>query len=375
MPWGLIGMIGLMAGVERFVERGGMDFQDVGDWAGRAVVRAASRDAKRFDLLCFGDSQVKLGVIPRVIHERTGLTAYNLANSGGQAPASYFLLRRALDSGARPAAVIVNYQTTLLSHGPRCNQGKWSAQLNPGEAARLAYWARDPDFAARVTLGCLLPSVRCKDSVRANLLAALAGSPNDRRYGNFLLFRNWTKNDGAHLFATDPTLKDWTDVQIHILHRGFYREWTCHPANELAIDRFIELAAAHGIAVYWVLPPQLPRLEAALAGTDFEARHENFVRSRQARHPNLIVLDGRGRMKDLGGFYDAIHLSAEGANGFSRVLGNVIRATVPRGHGKPVLPASRWIGLAECRPVALPAGLEDTRQSEFAINHRGSVTR
>jgi len=62
------------------------------------------------DVLCFGDSQMKFGIAPHVVAARTGRPAYNLAIVGGQPPASYFLLRRALEAGARPSAVLFDLQ-------------------------------------------------------------------------------------------------------------------------------------------------------------------------------------------------------------------------------------------------------------------------
>lgn len=375
LPWGLIGMIGLMVGAERFVARGGINFQDAYNWSSRSVARSASRDAKRYDVLCFGDSQIKLGVVPRAIRERSGLSAYNLANSGAPAMESYFVLRRALNSGAKPAAVVVDFHPALMGPGPRVHLERWPALLNPVEGARLGYWTRDPDLAVRVATGWLLPSVRCKDTVRSSLMQALTGGPNSQLYNNVLYLRNWTKNDGAHLFPPDPSQTNTNPDQIERFRKAHFSDWSCHPVNAQAVDRFFDLAASSGVPVYWVLPPLLPGLHDAVAKTDFDARHEAFIRARQARHANLIVVDGRRMMLDPRGFYDPIHLSAEGAYGFSLALGDVIRKTVPRGGALPLLPASRWITLAQCRPVPLPEGVENVLQSEVVINTREAARR
>ena len=78
------------------------------EWAFRWTGRAVSGEAKRAEILCFGDSLVKLSVIPSVVRERTGKRVYNLALSGSQGGDSYHPLKRALESGApRPEAVVV----------------------------------------------------------------------------------------------------------------------------------------------------------------------------------------------------------------------------------------------------------------------------
>src|SRR3954447_9395190 len=82
VPWGFLGMLGLMALVELALARHGLA---PSNW--RASGRAASGKAVGCEVLCFGDSQVKLGLLPRVIEQRLGRPAYNLAIVGGQAPA------------------------------------------------------------------------------------------------------------------------------------------------------------------------------------------------------------------------------------------------------------------------------------------------
>ena len=60
----------------------------------------AARHVRRSEVLCFGTSLSKHGVLPRVIeHLQTGKRAYNLAVFSGPVPASYFLLRRAGGGG------------------------------------------------------------------------------------------------------------------------------------------------------------------------------------------------------------------------------------------------------------------------------------
>lgn len=368
-PWGLVGTIGLVALAEAFVAGCPFDFLDMDDWAYRNNAKTAAKRGAGYDLLCLGDSLVKLGVVPRAVRERSGLRTINLAVSGSQAPATHVLLERALGSGARPAAVLVDFQPPLLRLGPRHNLSRWADLMTPAEAARLAWWARDPDLFAAVALGRLLPSFHRRAAVRANVLGALTGAGDGRRYGNFVSFRNWSRNGGAQLMRPSPAVAALTDAEVESVRRGFYPEWACHPANVAGVERFLALAAAHDVPVYWLLPPLLPALQRKLADGGIDRRHEAFLRSWQARFPNLVVLDGRNTVTDPAAFFDANHLAAGGAYAFSLALGDALRQ-LRRG-----APATRWVALPASRPCPLPDGLEDLGQSELALQALAGARR
>jgi hypothetical protein len=365
LPWGLAGMVVLIAMVEMFVARRKMAFLDMDDWAYRRTRQVATREARRYDLLCFGDSLVKLGVVPRAIEERTGWRTYNLAISGSQAPASYFLLRRVLASGAKPRAVVVDFHPPLLGVGPRHNRSRWASLLSWGEAAELCWSARDADLFGVVVLGQWFPSFRCRSSIRDSVMAALAGRDPGRQWLNFLSLRQWSKNAGAQLMPTSASMRTVTDAEVENLRNMFYADFSCHPANAAGVERFLALAAAHDVPVYWLLPPLLPAVHARLAKSGFDARHEAFIRTWQERFPNLVVIDGRGTVSAAGGFWDANHLSAEGAYGFSLSLAVALRQTQTR--TSTGLPAARWVRLPASRNTPIPEGVEDIDRSRLAL--------
>ena len=375
-PWGLIGMIALVVAAERFVDRGALDFLDVDDWAYRQTARAAAGEAGRCDVLCFGDSLMKLGVVPRAVGDRSGRRVYNLAVSGGQAPASYALLRRAIGAGARPAAVVVDFAPMLLRVGPRHNLSRWASLLGPAEAAELAWSARDADLFATVALGRVLPSFRSRVGVRTNLMGALAGRDASHRWGNSVFFRNWRANDGAQLAPASPAMRDLDGAKVDAFRAAFYPQWVCDPANEEAIGKFLALAAGQGVRVYWVLTPIWPALNDRLARDGQGAAHEAFARSWQSRFPDhLTVVDGRGVVSDPAGFYDMNHLSIAGAYAFSLALGDVLRHTLPGAAGGPDSSPSRWVALPACRLRPVPEGVEDLRRSLVAVQPKDPLRR
>src|SRR5947209_3764488 len=103
LPIGFLGMVVAVAACERFTARHELEFMRQDNWEWRLSARAASEYVKTADVLCFGSSLVKLGLAPKVIERATGGSVYNLGMCACPAPASYFLFRRALESGARPS--------------------------------------------------------------------------------------------------------------------------------------------------------------------------------------------------------------------------------------------------------------------------------
>src|SRR5690349_4029234 len=99
LPGGPLGMLAMVVVVEFFVARHDRDFSNVWVQPWKLSGEAATHTAKRFDMLCFGDSLVMHGVVPRVVAESLGRPVLNLAVAKGQMPTSFFLLRRAIEAG------------------------------------------------------------------------------------------------------------------------------------------------------------------------------------------------------------------------------------------------------------------------------------
>ncbi len=368
-PWGLVGMIALVALVEGSIGVRALGLYDVDEWAFRWTGRASSTEAKRAEILCFGDSLVKLSVIPSVVGERTGRRAFNLAVSGSQATTSYFLLKRALDSGARPEAIVVDFNPPLLRVGPRHILTRWGALLDPIEAGQLAWWARDSDLWGEVTLGKVLTSLRNKTSIRANVMDALAGRPSINPSWNGMALRNWEKNAGAQLMVGSAAARGLTDDAVRKLREGYYPKWECHPANAEGIDRLLSLASRNGIRVFWLLTPLIPAFHEEIGRSGIDAQHEEFVRSWQAKYPDLVVLDGRRKVTELDAFWDPQHLSIVGASAFSKSLGDVLRRSIG---GKL---EGRWVSLPEIKIGPLPLGIENIEESRLAVEKEAKIRR
>jgi hypothetical protein len=345
-PWGLVGMIALVALVEGSIGVRALGLYDVDEWAFRWTGRASSTEAKRAEILCFGDSLVKLSVIPSVVGDRTGKRAFNLAVSGSQATTSYFLLKRVLDAGSRPEAIVVDFNPPLLRVGPRHILTRWGA-----------------------TLGRALTSLRNKTSIRANVMDALAGRPSINPSWNGMAIRNWEKNAGAQLMVGSGAVRGLTDDAVRKLREGYYPEWKCHPANAEGIDRFLSLASENNIRVFWLLAPLIPALHEEIGRSGIDAQHEEFARSWQAKYPDLVVLDARRKVTELDAFWDPQHLSIVGASAFSRSLGDVLRRSIG---GKL---DGRWVSLPEVKIGPLPPGIENIEESRLAVEAEAKILR
>ena len=358
-PRGFLGMLGLVMMIEWALAGHDLDFTAPWHWDWRVTGKAATQPGrvKGRDALVFGDSLVKFGLIPRVIQQRSGRTAYNLAIHTGQTSTSYFLLRRALRAGARPSAIVLELTPHLFMEAPESNRHLWSELLSTGEGFDMARTMRSGGFFASTMLGRLLTTYKERDEIRANLLAALAGKGSSMRYEIPVYRRNWKVNDGAQLTVDVGVPR--IDVEEWITK--LYSRWSPHPVNVAYLDRFLGLAASNEVPVYWLLPPIHPAVQARIDASGFNLAYSAFVREVQVRFPGTVVIDARhsGFPADL--FTDGLHVNSRGAVKLSATLAEVLRDP------KATKGTNRWAApeLSRAKPADFP--MEDVRQSAEAL--------
>jgi hypothetical protein len=341
-PWGLLGALALAWAIEGFVARS--DWTGPLGWSWRSA-REAVAGVRGCRVLLFGDSQVKVGIAA----DRLGVPAYNLAVLRAQPAASATLLRRALEAGARPEAVVLDAFPGLLTDGPRLNGAEWAELLDARGWLDLLREAPDPMLAARALAHALVPSVEARWSIRPALRAALAGTPAPARLAveraDRLAHRGSVvvRAEGAPLAEALPALPagaagrknaDW---------------WKARPEHRAALRRFCALAQAHGIRVYWLWPTHAPATQARREALGLDEPLAAMVRGLQAEFPNLHVLDVRRAGLDGADFYDPNHLNDRGAAALTDAVAAVIGADL---HAAP--PPGRWLAL-RVRPGAAVA--------------------
>ena len=196
-PWGFLGLVVVVGLVENGLGRHEIHYSTEWSAAWKRAGEAARKEAVQADLLCFGDSLVMHGVAPRILEKRLGRSAYNVAVFKGQAPSSYFLLKAALDAGARPSAVLIDGE--LLTDNPLEMVRLWPELASYEELFDLAWTAHRAEFFGSVALGRLMPSVRMRYEVREFAAARLEGRDYSARLALAPRMRNWTQNLGANI--------------------------------------------------------------------------------------------------------------------------------------------------------------------------------
>ena len=323
-PRGLLGMLVLMTAVEVVAGRNGPPLASPreADWI--RAERVATHRARDADFLVLGDSLAKVGVLPAVLAARSGRRGYGLAVVGGQAPSTYFLLRKALAAGSRPSRVVVDFLPSLLSRDYTYGDGQWPLLLGFRDGLDLAWHARDARLLARVLIGDLLPTCRLREGLRDALKAALDGVDAERDAlirGHRL---NYSVNLGAMVLPDDQrgpmTAARW-------FAGDHPRPWAVDPLNAHYLERFLDLAGAHGVAVRWVVMPVRGSTRAILRDRGEEARYRDYIARIASRHPAIEVVDAAEGFAD-DRFVDPVHLNRGGALALTERL-----AATPEGRG------------------------------------------
>jgi len=370
IPLGLLGMVGLITLLELGLLRGNLDLMDNVAVNWKYTGRVVRRKAKGNSILCFGDSMLKFGVLPRVVTEQTGEKTYGLALFSGSAPSSYFLLRRALDNGSQPKAIVVDFAREILGDGPASESRPypWVELLKPKEVADLLWTARDPNLVASIGLRSVLHSIRLRHEIRSHIMARLNGTPTDQRVVTPALWRNWNTNDGGQ---ANPKVAPFDDPVIPGTAPIGDGTWACHRVNERYLERFLELASSRGIQVYWTLTPVTPGTYSKWVHSGDEQLFDEFIRRQQERFPNIVVLDARESGFERTVFVDGVHLDRDGAALLSTGVAKALRASLDA----PADQRDRWVKLPTVEIAENRLAIEDVGQSIAALRSLGAEKR
>ncbi len=362
-PIGLLGAIAIAVAIESSVAGRALDLLSDTAWDWRTAGEAArSRKIRDAEILCAGDSLVKLSVAPTVLRDRLGRPARSLAIANGRAPSTYFLLKRALDSGARPRVLVIDFMPHLLALDHREPARYWPELLSVAEAADLCRTAGDAPFFGRILAAKALPTLRSRDELRALAISTLAGNATTPRYFMPALWRNWRVNLGAQLAPPKPEY-DGSIPPDNVA--CFPDRWACDPVNRAYLRRTLDLAASRGMTVYWLIPPAAPSVIERRSRLGLDGVESQFVRSWQREYSNIIVADARQSEYDRSLFVDPVHLAVGGAGVLSADLADLIAAGS----------RDRWASLPKYadRPAVPP--LEHTLDSLGVVQSGGAAVR
>ena len=354
-PVAFLAMLALIAAIESGLMASiRLDVTNPATLTWRLARDAVSRDAPGCRALYFGDSLVKHGLLPPVIDPWIGGRSYNLAVCAAAPLTSYVLLRDALEAGARPDSIVVDFAPDLLVGEPGYNLRNWPELLSWRDLTTLALDGESPGLAIQVGLGKLVPSYRARLEIRDLLSGTLGGIPTLHRSTNVLYTKHWSDNRGGQLTPPNPAFTG--AVSEEELQTLLADKFWCHKVNRRAIEGILRLAESRSIRVYWLLPPVSPALQARRDSSGSEARHEAFVRSFQAKHPGLVVLDARRAGYDWPVFQDARHLVDAGTLALSEAVGVAVSDQ-----------ATGWVMLPSFRAPARIEGLADVNQTRMAL--------
>jgi hypothetical protein len=329
---------------------------------------AAEREARDCSVLSFGTSQTKLGLYPAVVDRESGLRTYNLACCAGRPPGSYFLLRRALNAGARPEAILLEVHPTYQAWSFRFGLTNWPDLLDPFECLELAWSARDASFFLATCLPRALPSLGARAEIRNAILALLRGEAGSLRPHTLPYRRNLAENRGAFVHRrTEPYLGEVVPF-LEMMYLG--PNWTSDALNESYLRRLLDLCSSRGIRVYWLIPPMAPALQARREQLGPDAAYTRFLERIRRDYPELVVLDGRRSGYDASLFMDAAHLDLPGAAAFSGEVGRAMRADRDSTRDRP-----RWVNLPAYRDRPIQAPLEEIMTSYQAVAKSGTLKR
>ena len=360
IPWGLLWMLALVGAIERsWFDHNLAIAKGLGHgWS--ATARQVKKVARGRDVLCFGDSMIKYNLIPNALRERTGRSAYNLGLVGGTAPATYFMLRRALQAGARPSMIVVDFARELLQFEPdsKTSALPWADLLNLRETMELCCAARSLDLFAGITVARLLPSFRNRDGVRAFVQARLRGENPNWDRGVLQIRRNCNLNLGA-MVNVKALFEDFpAPTGVHTQTPT----WRPHPTNLHFFHLFLELATKRGIEVVWLLPPVSPGTQRIWDASGEERLFESFARSVLRQYSPLRVVDARYSGYEASVFHDATHLDRDGAMALSGSVADHLRRD-----DVDSATTSGWITLPAYRSPSSAVPVEDLGQSGIAV--------
>ncbi len=363
LPFGLFGLLLIVGFIEsRPTDPLSLERLDKSSLAWRySAELAESSDVLDAEILCFGDSIAKLGLQPRVFEEKLGLQTFNLAMFGAQTPATYYVLRRTLDAGARPRLVILEAQENLLAVAPRSNGDEWPDLLNAEEWIDFSINGLDENLTIKLGLTLLLPNYRDRHAIRTQILADLQNQERSDLGALQTLYRNWEHNLGAQVVPED----DRTALPIAPLQAGTPRgHWQPHRVNLWYWKRILRLLEEEGLSVVWLLPPTRSDWNVRRQALGVQEPFNRFVHEIQAEFPTLIVIDGRSSQYPEEVFKDATHLNGTGA---VALTSGVVEAIGPILDNEEVPPRTRLV-LNEFSVPAPRQELEDLHESRRVIS-------
>jgi hypothetical protein len=350
-------MLGLVIGIEFGLARWGHGFTNPVGLEWRFGAQAAQRKAPRYEILCLGDSLLKCGVAAEVLEAKLGQRSFNLALTAATPAVTYFQLRRALEAGARPRAIVLDFVPFLLDWDPRYCAHLLPEALSLRDCADLGWTTRDAGLFGTVALARLFPSFRDRQGIRTRAQVTLLRQDTPTRLVQSDLARDAQRGAQGQTNLHLPPDHDLISFAL------YPPSWACSEVNASYIERTLSLADSLRIRVFWLVPPFSPAAHERRERMGLDERYTAFVRDVASRHPNLIVVDGRRAGYPDWVHADPAHLNRQGAIAFSTQVAEVIEKSLADRRR-----AATWIDLPTFPDRPIQDALSDERASRVTLS-------
>jgi hypothetical protein len=207
--------------------------------------------------------------------------------------------------------------------------------LGPVEALDLAFTGHDPRLAAMTLLRLVFPSWKAREEIRGNIAAAFKGEIDAARAEAIERLAVRRAARGSLALPSNPHFLDEPAPPGPRSNAG--AAWRPSPGNERYLRRFLGLAEARGLTVYWVVTPVSPSERALRERSGLDRGFRGYLRRLQGEFPKLVVLDGQPIGFDRTAFGDQYHIDGRAAAILSHAAADAMEA---------VTPALRWVELA-----------------------------
>lgn len=264
-----------------------------------------------------GDS-VSAGINPTVVAESAALPAGAVSNYSlpGTSPLfAFFTLRREIAAGRIPKVIIFAPHPANLN-APMIDRfiGRFAT---PREVMEL--------LANRVSPAECLFGALCRVSYTLRYREELQSFVTQ---GNREFFHTWHTPIAsvATSPSPSPTSEPEPERDPNVFTEGtlapqLITPFFVAPENAIFIDKFCNLAAAHGIRVAWVSMPTIALLTKRGSGDTRDGKYFAYLESVARRHGNVTILHREIDVMPDADFSDPRHLNRHGAWVFSRQLG------------------------------------------------------
>jgi hypothetical protein len=246
-----------------------------------------------------------------------GTTVWNAALQGSGPEFTYFLLKRQVEEGRRPKAIVI-------AHSPHTLVTERISELVGG----FLDWDEVPEaMVASHRFFDTLYGILCRLSFTLRHRDELAALTKGRRaevasWNDPIPTEGWIR---SRMAAAERTWARDGKGRLPPLHPVYRQPFVVDPGEREYLARTLALARAHGITAYWLTLPEHAAVAAARDSIGFAARYYAFVDSLAARG-EVRLLKRDFEVLPAENFSDYTHLREPATLRLSREVGRKLAA-------------------------------------------------